>query len=328
MKTNRDILPKQFLERLIVLYGNKKLDDVLKAFSVERPTTFRVNTLKTKIEHVLSVLQKHSFDVKPIPWIRGGFRLEHASLRDLQETNLYKNGEVYVQSTSSMIPALVLSPKKDESILDLTAAPGSKTTQMASLMQNTGQIVANDNSPIRIHKLKANLEMQGVTNTKVTHIAGQILWQTYPEHFDKALLDAPCSMEGRYSLKDPQESGEWSIKRIQSLADRQNWLLRSAVSATKPNGCIVYSTCTIAPEENEEVIAWILKKEKGAVILEDIVIPNLPMVDGLTRWKNREFGSEMKKTKRIIPSKDMEGFFIAKLKKLRPTIHGILPVSQ
>lgn len=328
MKNNRDLLPKQFLERLILLYGNKELDDVLEAFSRVRPTTFRINNIKSSAKDVLTKLEAAQITVSPIPWMPDGFTLASKTLRDLQETDVYKNGEIYVQSLSSMIPVLVLDPKPEETILDLTAAPGSKTTQIGSLMRNTGQIIANDNSPIRIHKLEANLQMQGVTNTKVTHIAGQILWQTYPEYFDKALVDAPCSMEGRYSLQDPSESGEWSIKRIQSLSDRQKWLLRAAVSATKPGGTIVYSTCTLAPEENEEVIAWLIKKEKGAVILEDIAIEDLSLVDGLTQWKLKQFPEEMKKTKRITPSKTMEGFFIAKLKKLKRTIHGHLPVAE
>jgi 16S rRNA (cytosine1407-C5)-methyltransferase len=328
MKNYRELLPKQFLERLILLYGNKHLDEILEAFATDRPTTFRINNIKKSVDTILQALKKCNISVDSLSWISGGFQLLNTSLRELQETEVYKNGEIYVQSPSSMIPSLVLDPKPDEKILDLTAAPGSKTTQIAALMENTGQIIANDNSPIRIHKLKANLEMQGVTNTKVTNIAGQIFWQTYPEFFDKTLLDAPCSMEGRYSIKLPEESGEWSMKRIQSLADRQKWLLRSAVSATKSGGYIVYSTCTLSPEENEEVIAWILKKEKGAVILEDISIDHLSMNDGLIQWKTKQFPDEMKKTKRIAPSKDMEGFFIAKLKKIRPTIHGILPVSE
>ena len=328
MKNYRDLVPRQFLERLILLFGNKRLDEILEAFVTDRPTTFRVNCIKNSVDTISTTLKNCNIPVDSLSWISGGFKLLNTPLRELQDTEIYKNGEIYVQSLSSMIPALILDPKPDEKILDLTAAPGSKTTQIAALMKNSGQIIANDNSPIRIHKLKANLDMQGVTNTKVTNIAGQIFWQTYPEFFDKTLLDAPCSMEGRYSIKEPEESGEWSIKRIQSLADRQKWLLRSAVSATKSGGTIVYSTCTLSPEENEDVIAWILKKEKGAVVLEDIFISNLPLEDGLTRWKNREFGDEMKKTKRIAPSHDMEGFFIAKLKKIRPTIHGELPVSE
>ena len=241
----------------------------------------------------------------------------------ITELSVYKEGKVYIQSLSSMIPALILSPTKDDVVLDMAAAPGSKTTQMAMMMNNGGQIVANDMSHERLYKLKANLAQQSVTNTTCSHSAGQSLWQRYPEYFDKVLLDAPCSMEGRFDGTDPETFDDWSTKKIKRLSKLQKWLLRSAVSATKVGGTIVYSTCTLAPEENEEVINWILEKEARTVQLEDISIEGLEMMNGLTSWQDKQFTPELTKTKRILPSNTMEGFYIAKIKKIQSNVRSV-----
>ncbi|MDE2025402.1 MAG: RsmB/NOP family class I SAM-dependent RNA methyltransferase, partial [Patescibacteria group bacterium] len=143
--------------------------------------------------------------------------------------------------------------------------------------------------------------------------------KSYPEYFDKTLVDVPCSMEGRFYSEDPKTYEEWSIKKIRELEKKQHFLLRSAVSSTKPGGIIVYSTCTLAPEENEEVIDWILKKEQGAVEVETIHLPGVPFVKPLSSWKGKEFDSQVDDTARILPSRHMEGFFVARLRKLRPT---------
>ena len=242
----------------------------------------------------------------------------------LTASDLYSQGFFYIQSLSSMVPPLVLNPQPGEKILDLTAAPGSKTTQIAMLMKNTGEIVANDKSTIRNYKLTANLKIQGVKNTKVENLPGQILWKKYPECFDKTLVDVPCSMEGRINLADEKSYEDWSTNKIHYLEEVQKFLLRSAISATKPGGEIVYSTCTLAPEENEGVIDWLLIKEKGKVIVEDIDLTFSDKSSSLTRWNNKIFSKEIKKTLRIFPSFLMEGFYIAKLKKLSSTIPSVM----
>src|SRR5260221_2184099 len=219
-----------------------------------------------------------------------------------------------------MIPPLVMDIHDSESILDLTAAPGSKTTQMAAMMHNTGEIIANDKSRVRLYKLEANLKIQGVTNTKVTYLPGQFIWKKFPQYFTKTLVDVPCSMEGRFLCENEKSYRDWSTAKIEFLQNQQKFLLRSGVSATQIGGLIVYSTCTLAPEDNEEVIDWILKKSKGAVVLEDIDIPQLQFSPGLTAFKNRIFDPSLSKTMRIFPTEIMEGFFVAKLRKVSSTI--------
>ncbi|MFH1855165.1 MAG: RsmB/NOP family class I SAM-dependent RNA methyltransferase [bacterium] len=292
------MLPKEFLKRLETIIPTEKLRDVLEAYTVIRPTTIRVNTLKTNAAHLLQIFDSHSIVYEPSPISSIAFIIR-SDKRMLLDLDAYNNGLFYIQSLSSMLPVIVLDPKPNEKILDIAAAPGSKTTQMAAIMNNTGQIVANDNSRIRGYKLRANLKIQGVTNTTVVISPGQTIWKEYPEYFDKALVDAPCSMEGTFTTTNPKTCEHWSIKAIKELVQRQKWLLRSAVSATKPGGIIVYSTCTLEPEENEKVIEWILKKELGKVEL-------------------------FEPTTLIYPSELMEGFFIAKLKKLQSTIPNIL----
>lgn len=257
------MLPAKFLEKL-----DKNIDPSV--FEIKRPTTFRVNTLKIDCEEQAFITT--------------------APLRQIQELDIYKNGEIYVQSLSSMIPTEVLDPKPGDYVLDICAAPGSKTSQMAALMQNEGHIVANDNSRIRIYKLEANLKNLGVTNTSIIQSQAQTLWQKYPDTFDKVLADVPCSMEGRFYTPDPKTYKDWSPAKIRILVQLQKFILRSAFGCCKPGGIIVYSTCTLNRQENEEVVEWLLKKEPGRV--------------------------ELLSMERINPSPVMEGFFVAKLRKV------------
>ncbi len=287
-------LPEAFLERLRIIVPPDALSGVLLAYTIQRPTTLRVNTLKASVQDIKKVfadahIQYKQSDVSPISFIVQNEK------RELLDLAAYANGLFYIQSLSSQIPALKLDPQKNEKILDIAAAPGSKTTQIAALMENTGSIAANDNSRIRGYKLEANLKTQGVTNTEIVIGAGQSLWQAYPEQFDRALVDAPCSMEGTFTTTNPKTYEHWSPKEIKELVQRHKWLLRSAVSATKPGGTIVYSTCTLEPAENEHVVEWILSKEQGKVELAE------PMTH-------------------ILPSDTMEGFFVAKLRKNASTI--------
>ena len=313
-------LPSLFFERLQQLYSAEQYQKVLAALSQLRPTSFRANTLKNNPAEVLTELKKAGLPVEPVEWWSTAMTLTDIHTRQLVHP-LYVAGAVYVQGLSSMIPALILDPKPEESVLDLTAAPGSKTTQMAAMMENTGQIIANELSPVRIFKLQANLRQQGVTNTVVRRMPGQYLWRKFPEYFDKSLVDVPCSMEGRIQLDDPDTFSDWSVKKIKTLSARQQHLLRSAVSATKVGGTIVYSTCTMAPEENEAVIDWLLEREAGKIELEKVTWPGLEDVlqPGMTEWQGKKFSPEVAKTARIAPSETMEGFFVAKIRKLAPS---------
>lgn len=315
-----EVLPEKFRDRLSLFTTPDLTTSILESFCQRKHSTFRANTLKISADQLEKELNQLGITTQRVEWYPDAFILLGHQQKVLMETDWYKNGFLYLQSLSSMIPALVLDPKTGESILDITAAPGSKTTQMAAMMENTGEIIANDKSKIRLFRLKANLQTLGVTNTKVVQLPGQFIWKKFPQYFEKTLVDVPCSMEGRFQCDKPKSYQDWSTAKIDFLQNQQKFLLRSAISSTQVGGTIIYSTCTLAPEENEEVIDWILKKTHGAVELEDIHIANLQTQPGLTKWKNKIFNEDLLRTVRIYPTEKMEGFFIAKLKKVGSTL--------
>src|SRR3989344_4935266 len=189
MRRNVVRLPREFIFRLKDLLPPSNYYQALNSFTLKKPTTFRVNTLKITAAMLRKELADGGIKADAIHWYKDAFTLKNISLRKLQETKWYKEGYLYVQSFSSMIPALVLAPKPKDIVLDITAAPGSKTTQMAMLMGNTGEIVANDISRVRLFKLEANCRTQGVTNVKILNAPAQRVWQMYKEYFDKTLVD-------------------------------------------------------------------------------------------------------------------------------------------
>jgi len=228
-------------------------------------------------------------------------------------------GYYYVQELSSMLPVLALEPRPEETILDLCASPGSKTTQIASSMKNTGAIIANEVSLARIKILASNLERCGVTNTIITKKEGSALCLRLEKSnlsFDKILVDAPCSGEG--TLRSSHKTYlMWNIKTIKALPRIQKSLLRSAIDILKIGGTIIYSTCTHAPEENEEVVSNILNEFGNSIKLEEIKLPIKPR-EGITNWEDKTYNSQVKKCARIYPQdNNTEGFFLAKIKKVR-----------
>ena len=316
--------PSLFEERLNTLaVPNKELVEL--GLSKPRVTSFRVNTLRSNITAVSSHLIAAGYKILQLPWWSSAFYLPDPFVQQIFHSD-YVDGKLYVQGLSSMLPPLILDPQPGENVLDLTAAPGSKTTQIAALMNNQGNILANDLSPIRLFKLQANLKQQGVTIAQIKRGPGELLWRKFPEQFDKTLVDVPCSMEGRFNSADPKTFEDWSLKKIKELSLRQQSLLRSAISATKPGGVIIYSTCTLAPEENEAVVQWVLEKEQGKVVLDQVELPHLgeltaeAITPGVTSWQGTQFSEELTKTLRIYPSPTMEGFFVAKLRKLDSTL--------
>ena len=244
-----------------------------------------------------------------VSWYNDGLVLKNKAEKDIQKLDIYNDGCIYIQSLSSMIPPLVLSPKSGEKVLDLTAAPGSKTTQLAALMNNSGEIIANELDSIRYERLKYNIEKQGATIVQTINSRGEKIGEKYHEFFDKVLLDVPCSGEGRFIINEPKTYRDWSIKKVNNLVKLQKKLLTSAYKALKKNGVMVYSTCTINRYENELILDWGIKNLGLKIV--DI---NLNIKDSI-RGDNEKLDKSIDKSIKILPSKSMEGFFIAKLKK-------------
>ena len=316
----RNYKPKPlFIERMKLLLG-KDFKNYWEKIQEQPLKSIRVNTLKITVDKLKEKLENKDWKIKQ-PFKENPEIMIIES--ELEPGELGRNlehllGYYYVQEISSMMPVLVLNPKENETVLDLCASPGSKTTQIAAKMKNTGTLIANDFKLGRIKILSSNLERCGVMNTIITKSRGESLCKRLRnENFevDKILIDTSCSGEGTIK-STPKTLQMWNIKGIFSFSKVQKNLLEKAIGLLKPNGEIVYSTCTHAPEENEEVIDFILKKFDNMKI-EKISLP-LKTREGITKWQEKEYLKDVKNSLRIYPQdNNTEGFFIAKLRKIK-----------
>lgn len=302
-------LPKDFIDSLYDIYTPVTVDRILSGMSGERNTTIRANNIKSDIQEIMRILKKNNIKFQRVEWYKDGLEIKNAKEKDIQKLLEYDKGFIYVQSLSSMIPPIVLNPKAGEKILDMTAAPGSKTTQIASMMQNEGEILANELDTIRLERLKYNIEKQSARIVTVINERGEVLGKKYPQQFDKILLDAPCSGEGRFLANDARTYRNWSARTVTQLAKLQKKLLKSACEAVRTNGIIIYSTCTLNLKENEEVLDWAIKNLPVKIM--DIEIEIKEKIAAFTENMDKSIGKAI----RILPTKSKEGFFIAKLKK-------------
>jgi len=308
-------LPEAFLQRLGNIVPTNRLQAVMRSFEKEKPTTFRVNTLRGGVRDVLESLKQGGFKLGNVSWMKEAFILQNKRQRDLEESDEYAQGRIYLQNLSSMVPPLVLDPKPGEQVLDLAAAPGSKTTQMAARMEGRGKILAVDENEIRLERLKANLARQGADGVECFLANGAVVGNDRPEAFDRVLLDAPCSSEGRFLLKESRTFSYWTVERVRKTARLQKRLVLSALRALKVGGTMVYSTCTFSPEENEGVLSWALKRFEGLVEIEEVGLAFPNAIPGLTTWQGGSMGGGLARARRILPTDTMEGFFVARLVK-------------
>jgi len=228
-------------------------------------------------------------------------------------------GYYYIQELASMLPIIALAPKPGDLFLDLCASPGSKTTQTASNMKNKGTILANEVNMQREKILASNLEKCGVTNTIITRKDGEALCKRFKGkkiQFDKILVDAPCSGEGTLR-STPKTYLMWNIKTVKGLPRIQKKMCESAFEVLKKGGEIVYSTCTHAPEENEGVVDFMLKRFKGEIEIEKVSLP-INTRQGIKNWEGEEYEKEVHKCNRIYPQdNDTEGFFLTKFRRIK-----------
>jgi len=303
----------EFKEKFIERY--KKLTDfeAFKKYSLSfLRRSIRVNTIKITIDELKKRLEK-SWTLERIPWCNEGFYIEHIKKerRDIGNLIEHSLGYFYTQEAASMIPPLVLEPEENDTVLDMAASPGSKTTQIAALMSNKGILVANDINSARMKPLSLNVQRCGITNCIVTMMYGQRFGGF---EFNRILLDAPCSGTGtiRKSLKTLRI---WNPLMVQRLAHTQKNLIDTAFSNLKPGGTLVYSTCSNEPEENEAVIDFLVNKYGNARI-EQIKLSNIKRSDPILIFENSNYNENIKNCLRIWPQdNDTEGFFVAKIKK-------------
>lgn len=308
-------LPAEFRERLTAILPSENLEEVLSTFDARDAVSMRVNTLKMSRDAALEHLQNQGVKFQTIEWMKDALVLEKGALgptESLGDWPLIKEGVLYRQSLSSMLPPLVLGPRPGERVLDVCAAPGSKTTQIAAMMNNEGTLVAVEAIRGRFYKLKSVCALLGAAVSCKCLDARKF---RSPELFDRILVDAPCSSEGRFRTHDADTVHYWSTRKIKEMVRKQRGLLLSAARLLKPGGVMVYSTCTFAPEENEGVVDWLLRKTGGAIQLEEITLDAIPSYPALTAWNGKSFDPQVRHCLRVLPDGIMEGFFVAKLRR-------------
>ena len=400
-------LPIDFINELNNDFTERNVDKILTGMSEERYTTFRVNYLKSNEVEVEDELVKNGveFDKVNITEIEtksetdfetyfnfNAYVVYNKNEKDLSKLKIYEDGKIYVQSISSMIPPIILRPEPGERVLDMAAAPGSKTTQMAAMMNNEGYILANEIDKFRCEKLKYNVEKQGASIVHIINKDGTQLFNSV-KSFDKILVDAPCSGEGRFIVSNKKTYEHWSLKMQKELVEIQKKLLYNAINLCKINGTILYSTCALSLEENEKVIDWAInnfnieiekininiciekntrvklndklsqtskletnltnkseinltsKLETNLTNKSEINLTSQPETSlisksetnltskletnlneekefvsynsWVTKGNKKGLSDEIKKTIKILPNKLLEGFYVAKIKKLR-----------
>ena len=295
------MLPEAFLLRIRQQLGDE-YDDFLKSLERPRAVALRFNPLKGERPEL-------PFVKEPVPWEQEGFYYDPEARPGLHV--YHEAGVYYLQEASAMAPVFLLDPQPGEKICDLCAAPGGKTTQIAGKMQGKGFLLCNEINPKRAKTLSRNIERMGVANALVTNEHPENLAKRFPGFFDRVLVDAPCSGEGMFR-KEEAAVTDWSVETVQMCARRQAEILSSGAELVKPGGRLVYSTCTFAPEENEETIAAFLESHPE-FSLEKVDAPWFtPAGEGQFRlWPHKLLG---------------EGHFAAKL--VKPVAKLVKPAAK
>ena len=248
-------LPEAFVARMKAMLGDA-CDIFLASYKKERALGLRVNTMKVPAAEFAGQNQA-LFSLRPVSWCREGFYYDRESRPGRHP--YHEAGVYYIQEPSAMAVVALLAPKPGERVLDLCAAPGGKTTHIASRLEGRGLLVSNEIHPARAKILSQNVERMGIGNAVVTNEDSGTLAAFFPEFFDCMVVDAPCSGEGMFR-KDEQARNEWSEANVKLCAERQQEILDNAAEMLKPGGRMVYSTCTFAPEEDEAGISDFLKR--------------------------------------------------------------------
>ena len=309
---NSVFLPEQFLAQMReALPAHLSVDDFVAACQRPLRRSIRVNTLKISVGAFLDLVSPYGWQLTPVPWCEEGFWIERDDEESLPlgSTAEHLSGLFYIQEASSMLPvaALFADGNQPERVMDVAAAPGSKTTQIAARMNNRGAILANEFSASRVKVLHANISRCGIHNVALTHFDGRVFGAALPEAFDAILLDAPCSGEG-VVRKDPNALKNWSVASNLEIAATQRELIDSAFHALRPGGTLVYSTCTLNRDENEDVCLWLKQRYVDAVEF-------LPLD---TLFDSASHAATPEGFLHVFPQiYDCEGFFVARLRKTR-----------
>lgn len=323
------MFPSLLTSRLKTILGSH-YDGVVDSFAKNRKWSLRLNLLKTDGVDVIEEFKSRGIILEPFVWISGSYIFDREHEYAIKWTQSFYEGKIYLQSIASQLPALALDPQSGESILDVCAAPGSKTTQLAMMMSNRGSIYAIEQNQIRYDRLMHNCTLQWATIVEWvkmdarhwladTGAAVTVIDDTADIEFDRILLDAPCSAEGRIASSNEKTYGFWSLDNIVKKSELQSELLQVSWDHLRVGGIIVYSTCTLAPEENEWVITdFLFSHDDASIESIDIGLSGRPWwTHGLSSFgRNTEYSPELAKAVRILPSDETEGFFMVKIRKV------------
>jgi len=319
-------LPKELIERLEEIYSKDELKTIEEWFNCNhRKTSFRINTLKSNTKDVLKALKEASLEVEKVKFLKNWYILLNWEEKDLWELDIYKKWHIYMQSISSQLPVDLLDIEDFNKILDITAAPGWKTSQASALLKNTWEIIANDNNQIRIDKLNFTLNKQGCKNVKVIKTDARLIaeknidedWESklYKNYFNHIIADLPCSAEWKINLNKEKTYWFWNLWVVKRNFKLQKDILKSILPMLRVGWTLMYSTCTLAPEENEAVVHMLLSLYPE-LELQDINIDYKNTKKWLKWFWKHVYRKDVQKSIRILPSEETEWFFVAKFKKI------------
>jgi len=303
------------VERFLQVFQTSEIVEVLEANEVQRPVTIRTNSLKTRRRDLAQALIGRGVNLDPVgKWSKVGLVVYSATV-PLGATPEYLAGHYILQGASSLLPVMALAPQVNERVLDMASAPGGKTTHIAALMNNTGMVLANDANKDRCKAVVGNCHRLGITNTVISNYDGRKLPKIM-SGFDRVLLDAPCSGTGVIS-KDESAKLSKGEQDIHLCSHLQKELILAAVDCldhkSKTGGYLVYSTCSVLPEENENVVDYVLRKRHVKLVPTGLDFG----VEGFTKYREKRYHPSLNLCRRYYPhTHNMDGFFVAKIKKL------------
>lgn len=291
-------------EKLEKQYGTKITKEIIEGYQTKRKTTLRINTIKSNIEEIKKELEQEKIEYETIKWSKEALIIKNEDKKTIQEMEIYKNGKIYLQSLSSMLPPIILEPKEGTDILDMAAAPGGKTTQIAALTNNKSHITACEKNKIRAERLKYNVDKQGATCVFIMPKDSRFIDDFFS--FDQILLDAPCSGSGTLDYNDANVEKYFTEQLIERSSKTQKTLLSKAIKLLKPGHEMVYSTCSILDCENEDVVSSVIKNGNIEIVPINFEgMEELPILP-----------TKISETLCVKPTELYEGFFVAKIKRL------------
>lgn len=298
----REEIPSYLKEQLLLQYGEADAERISDGYAARRSVTLRVNRLKTDPQHVCAALDTAGIAYARVAWSEDALILDGVREEAVTALEMYERGEIYLQSLSSMIPPLLMGAAPGENILDMAAAPGGKTTQIAALTDNQAMITACERHAARAEKLKFNIARQGATRVTVMNIDSRQLDDFFS--FDRILLDAPCSGSGTVQLGEKSRA-QFTRDTLARVTKMQETLLIKALKLLRPGHEMIYSTCSVLDQENGQMVKKVLKRANAEIIPLDLSafadVPQLPVsVPG---------------TLCVCPDAQYEGFYVVKLRK-------------